>query len=118
MPKSNIRISVKGHPLNVNLQIIKLEGSIDPVTLEEMDSKIMPIVEKQDMIVLLDLSKVDYISSTGMVSLMKYQVKLKRRNGNLKIIKPPAAVYEVLSIAGVAKVMDIYDTIEDAIMRP
>ena len=115
MDISNVDVTVGSNASFPDLTIIAVKGTIDAVTSKKVDEKVLPIIEKKESNVILDLSSIDYLSSTGMMCLIKYLVFLTDRKKVFKIVKPPKHVYDTLKIAGIAKHFDIYDTVEEAL---
>ena len=115
MDNSTVNITVGSNASLPDLTIIEVKGTVDAVTSKKVDEKVLPIIEKKESNVILDLSNIDYLSSTGMMCLIKYLVFLTDRKKLLKIVKPPKHVYDTLKIAGIAKHFDIHDTVEEAL---
>jgi anti-anti-sigma factor len=115
MQESNITINIRSVPAKPNLKIIAIKGTFDAVTSMHVDKKVLPVIEQDNSNVIIDLSNVDYLSSVGIVCLAQYLVLLTEKKRILKFVKPPARVYETLTLIGFAKKLDMYDSIETAI---
>jgi anti-anti-sigma factor len=115
MEEENITITIKPIPFIPNLTIITLKGSFDLSTSKYADEKVLPVIEKGDSNIIIDLSRLEYLSSIGMMSLTQYQVILTYKKRFLKLIKPPNHIYDTLVVTGVTKRFDIYDSSEEAI---
>jgi len=98
-----------------NLKIITIKGSIDAVTSKKVDEKVFPVIEQESHII-IDLSKVHYLSSIGMMFLINYLKFMTDNKRLLKFVKPPEHVYNSLETAGIANKLDMYNTIEAAIL--
>ena len=68
-----------------NMTIISIEGSIDSKTAGELQSKIMGKVSETDK-VLLDLTKVDFVSSAGLRLLLMIYRQIKSKNGKIILV--------------------------------
>ena len=81
---------------------VKLIGKLDTMTApkleEELSKKINEIQE-----IIFDLEKLKYISSSGIRVLLT----IKKKIGNMKILKPTEEVMKVLEITGLIDVFDI-----------
>ena len=115
MNRSNVNITVGSNASYPDLTIIAVKGTIDAVTSKQVDEKVLPIIEKKESHIILDLSEIDYLSSTGMMCLIKYLVFLTDRKKVFRVVKPPKHVYDTLQVAGIAKHFDIYDSVEAAL---
>ena len=63
MAESNIIINIRSEPTVPNLKVITLKGTFDAVTSMNVDKKVLPIIEHDKAHVILDISKIDYLSS-------------------------------------------------------
>ena len=81
---------------------VKLIGKLDTMTApkleEELSKKINEIQE-----IIFDLEELKYISSSGIRVLLT----IKKKIGNMKILKPTDVVMEVFEITGLSDVFDI-----------
>ena len=98
-----------------NLKIITIRGTVNRDTSLKVDEKVMPLIEKEDSNVILNLSNVDYLSSVGMMSIVKYLVVCTDKKKLFKLVKPPKSVHDTMVVFGIAKRFDIYDNVEAAI---
>jgi anti-anti-sigma factor len=109
-----VTIDIKPVPDIPNLKIITVKGSIDAVTSKKVDEKVFSVIEQESNII-LDLSKVHYLSSIGMMYLINYLKFMTDKEKLLKFVKPPEHVYNSLETAGIANKLDMYNNIEAAI---
>lgn len=81
---------------------VKLIGKLDTMTApkleEELSKKINEVQE-----IIFDLEELKYISSSGIRVLLT----IKKKIGNMKILKPTDVVMEVFEITGLSDVFDI-----------
>jgi anti-sigma B factor antagonist len=115
MEDRSVFVTIETRNSMPHLKIITIRGSIDAVTLKQVDEKVLPVIESGDSDIILDLSSVDYLSSTGMMCLIKYLVYSTDRKRTLKLIKPPKTVLDTLQVAGIARHFEIHDTIDAAV---
>jgi anti-anti-sigma factor len=115
MEEQNVNITIEPAPSVPNLKIVTIKGTIDKVTSAQVNAKVLPIIEKEDSNIIIDLSNLDFLSSVGMMDLAKYLVLLTDRKRFLKLIKPSKPVYDTMAKMGFEKRFDIYDSVEAAI---
>ena len=115
MDEQNVNVTIEPAPSVPNLKIVTIKGTIDKVTTAQVNAKILPIIEKEESNIILDLSNLEFLSSVGMMDLAKYLVLLTDRKRFLKLIKPSKSVYDTMTKMGFEKRFDIYDSIEAAI---
>jgi anti-anti-sigma factor len=115
MEDATVTITIEDAPSVPNLKIITIEGSLDAVTAEKVDVKVLPLMELEKINIILDISKLDYLSSIGMLCLIKYFTTMMNQKRLIKFIQPPKLVFNSLEAAGIAKHFNMYDSLEAAI---
>ncbi len=65
--------------------------------------------------ILLDLSKVNYLDSTGIGELVGYLVRLKAQNRKLILIQPSERIVKLLTVANVLTLFPTYASVEEAL---
>jgi len=115
MENKNISVIIEPFPSIPNLKIITIKGTIDISTSKHADKTILSVIEKGDSHIIIDLSKLDYLSSTGMMSLTKYLLRSVDKKILLKLVKPSKSIYNTMSFFGFTKKFDMYDSLDEAI---
>lgn len=90
---------------NADSLTLAVEGRIDTVTAPALDEAIASIGADVRSLV-LDMGKVEYISSSGLRTLLKAQKKMNKI-GSLLLRNVSADVLEVLEITGFADILTI-----------
>lgn len=116
MDDGDIRVTIEHGPSIPNLKVVSINGTMDSITTRQVDETVFPVIGQENSNIIFDLSNVDYLSSTGILCLLKYIVSLNEQRRLLKFVKPPTHIYNTMVVAGVAKRFDMYDSIEDAII--
>lgn len=88
-------------------KIVRIQGKIDATSAPILEKKIQPLLETETKI-LMDFSKVEYLSSAGMRLLLAAARKLKAKGGMLVFCKINDAVSEIIKMAGFEKILMIY----------
>ena len=95
--------------INYNREAEKLtvapEGRIDTATSPEFEKKLGEILEGVTELV-LDMSKVDYVSSAGLRVILKVQ-KVMFSQGKMKLVGVNESVMEVFEITGFSSILKI-----------
>jgi anti-anti-sigma factor len=110
-----VTITIETDPSTQDLKIIAIQGSMDTVTLNEVDEKVLPIIDEGKSDIIFDLTNLNFLSSISMMKLIKYFIFLTNKKRLFMLIKPPEHIYESLKTAGVAKHLNMFDKREDAI---
>ena len=82
------------------------EGRIDTATSPQLDTEIKGSLGGIKKLV-LDFSKVNYISSSGLRVLLNYHKEMSEIDGELIIRKPTEMVLEVFDVTGFADMLNI-----------
>ena len=86
--------------------LVFIDGKIDTNTSVDFGQSILDNIDNIDNLV-LDFSKVTYISSMGLRMLLECQKTMKAQNGDMKLMNVPYVVMEVLEMTGFAKILTI-----------
>ncbi len=94
--------------------IVALEGDVDLQSSPEARQIFLECVAG-NLPVLVDLSKVGYIDSSGVASLVESLQASRKAGRNFALASVSAAALKVLKLARLDKVFTIFDTLEDGI---
>lgn len=92
--------------------VISLTGEVDLKESPRAREQILKQL-KQDRHVLVDLSQVDYIDSSGVASLVEGFQLARSREQEFALVGVSKAAMQVLQLARLDKVFPIYDSLED-----
>jgi anti-anti-sigma factor len=110
-------INIEKRPAFPNFSIVSVQGSMDAVACKHVDEKVIPLIDQEAPDLILDISKVDYLSSTGIMSLVKYLVFLTDKKKILRLVKPPEAVAQTLKVVGLEKHFDMCNNVDEALSK-
>jgi anti-sigma B factor antagonist len=97
-----------------DISIISLTGSLDTNTSKEAEDQINKLLEEGSIKLLIDLTDLDYVSSSGLRILLSISKKLKSLRGEMRICGLNETVNEVFEISGFTMIFKIIKTIEEA----
>lgn len=100
-----------------NYLIIRIKGRLDAVTSTTAEKKIFDFINNGHINVLLDLTAVPYVSSSGMRMLLSTSKKLKTLMGKFVIFGMSPNVLDVLKISGFDHVLELTLTEDEAKAR-
>ena len=83
---------------------ITLEGKLDTNTSPELDSKINELDEMEEVVI--DMKKLDYISSAGLRVLLSMQ-KVMNKQGKMTITNVCDNVMDIFEVTGFSDILDI-----------
>jgi len=108
----NIIIDVKEQELNVE---VKVCGEIDAYTAPKLRERIYGYSEQQGIKMIVDLSDVNYMDSTGLGVFVGIFKNIRANNGELKLINLSNRLKRLFEITGLADIIDITSKIEGGI---
>jgi anti-sigma B factor antagonist len=86
---------------------IAVEGELDLNTAPQLREQIVALVNEGATQVALDLSRVEFIDSSGLSVLIAGLKRLRERGGDLSLRAASAQARRVLEASGLAKVLPI-----------
>ena len=90
------------------IHYVQLEGRLDGVQSEEANRQLEKIQSEQSGVrVVLDLAKLEYISSAGLRVILMAAKHAKARSADIVICSPTPEVKEILDISGFGSIMSI-----------
>jgi len=90
---------------NTNEVTIAVAGRLDTITAPVLEKRIGEIIEGVQCLI-LDMSRLEYISSAGLRVLLGAQKKI-RKSGEMKLTGVCEEVMEVLEMTGFADILTI-----------
>ncbi|MBP9840930.1 MAG: STAS domain-containing protein [Simkaniaceae bacterium] len=94
--------------------ILRIEGRLDATSASLLESKLQGLFEANRMKVLIDFSKIDYLSSAGMRVLLASTKKWKGMGGRLVFFSIGDDVMEIIKMAGFERILNISNNEMDA----
>src|SRR6478609_7397651 len=96
--------------------VLDLSGSLlVGMGLEMLRPRIEQLVAEQQLNVVLNAKDVSVIDSAGVGDLVASYSLLKKSGGSLKIANPGKLVREVLRIARIPTLIEVFDTVDEAV---
>ena len=96
------------------ISIISFEGSLDTNTSKEAGDQLDRLVEEGELKLLIDLTNLEYVSSSGLRILLATSKKIKVLKGEMRICGLNETVNEVFEISGFTMIFKVLKTIEEA----
>jgi anti-anti-sigma factor len=95
--------------------IFVLDGRVDSEGAVDMDMALQAATAESKYKLILDMSQVRYINSSGLRTLADILTQAKNNGGDLKLVDLNPKVARVLQIIGFDKFFNICATVEEAI---
>lgn len=95
--------------------ILRVDGRVDAASAPILERKINSLIDEDHYHLILDFTRVDYLSSAGMRVLLSATKKLKSKKGALILFSVTDDVSEVIKMAGFDKILHICATEKEAL---
>lgn len=95
--------------------VVDFDGRLDTQTSDPATDRMDEIIAAGDKNVLLNLEKLEFISSAGLRVFLRTAKSLKSSGGNMKACSPNSVVKEVMEISGFDSLFDLHESEEKAL---
>ena len=98
-----------------DINVVCIEGRLDTTNYGELEAQLTGLTDKNEKIILMDLSKMEYISSSGLRILLIFLKKLKAVEGRFMLCGMSAEIRDIFEISGFVNIFEIFDDKEAAL---
>lgn len=106
MSNSTLEISVENYK---RAALVKVSGRVDSSNAAEFDTALKEIINEGQHNIVVEMSDVNYMSSAGLRAIVAAHRESRKRNGDVRLAVPSERVSEVLSLAGLDSIFNIYE---------
>lgn len=95
---------------------VRVHGDVDMETAPHLDD-VLAGLPREARIVVIDLSDVEFVDSSGLTVLVEHWQRLERRvpGAEIRLVVARPTVSRVLDVAGLAQVFKVFATYDDAV---
>lgn len=111
----NFDIKPVSLPSGDEAKAVFLSGSIDASTNQTFEGRLGDILNSGTNKVLLVLTNVKYINSTGLGTIVKCVDTFRDSQGDIKLVGVPTKVIALFEMLGLLALFETFDTIEEAV---
>jgi anti-sigma B factor antagonist len=98
-----------------DIPVLSVSGKIDAVTSKDFEAALIGLIDQNKKFFVVDMEKVEFLSSSGLRVLMASLNKLKHKDGDLKLAALQPFVKEVFVLTGASRFFSIYSSQGEAI---
>jgi anti-sigma B factor antagonist len=103
---SDISISVESFK---RVELVTLAGRIDSNNASQLDNQLKGLINDGRYKIVLELSEVNYMSSAGLRAMVSAVRECKKHRGDVRLANVSERVDEVLKLAGLNAIFQVYD---------
>lgn len=93
--------------------VVSPAGALNSNTYPVFEEQINSILEKDPSILVLDLARLDYLSSAGIRVILKARDALKKNNGKITFMNLQPQIKKVFDIINALPSMQIFTSVEE-----
>ncbi len=101
--------SVAGH------QVLEVTGEIDVYTAPQLRERLISLVDDGARWIVVDLSRVEFLDSTGLGVLVGALKRLRGAGGGLSLVCAHERLLKIFRITGLDRVFTLYDSVDAAV---
>lgn len=95
--------------------VVRVRGRLDASSCGGLESTLSHLVGDGEKNIIVDMTDLAYISSSGLRVLLTTYKQLKKVDGSLSIAGPRPFVREIFEISGFLRIFPAYDSVDDAL---
>ena len=112
---NQINISFQNIDGKPDARVVEFVGDLDATNVESVLEQIVALINTGVVHIVADFEKLRYVNSTGLGILLYFSKLAKEKGGCFKIANVNEHVYEIIEIIGANTLLDIYESLEEAI---
>lgn len=95
--------------------ILRADGGIDSYNVQAFLNELQRLIEAGARNLVVDCSKLGYISSFGITTMIRLHKRMAERGGNVKLAAVQAPLFRLLEITRLNQVFHSYPSVEEAV---
>jgi anti-sigma B factor antagonist len=95
--------------------ILCVGGEVDLATAPQLHAKLMELVEVKEAGVVVDLTPVVFMDSTGLSVLLAGHRRAQAHGHTMRLVCPEGQVLRVMRLTGMEKVLSVYGSLAEAV---
>ena len=96
-------------------KIVMLEGKLDVNLSVSLESELDALIDSGSNNLILEISKVEYLSSSGIRVFINMMRKIKDKNGRLVLASVPDVIKKILKTVDLEDLFEVFDSVDDAL---
>src|SRR5512136_1384898 len=93
------------------VSLVTVSGRVDSATAPDFEKALQALVQANRSQIVLDLERVEYMSSAGIRGMVSSLKAAKGGGGDVRLAQPSQRVKEVVELAGLTSIFTMYDNL-------
>jgi anti-sigma B factor antagonist len=94
--------------------VVRLAGSCTMVVAAQLGETLLRLASESVRLIILEMSELDFIESTGLGGIVAGYLRLRRIQGELRIVGPRPAIRQLLELTRLTQLFSLHDSVESA----
>ena len=99
-------------------QVLTVTGEIDMATAPRFRQRLLAVISTGVQNVVIDLSSVDFIDSTGLGVLMGAAKRVRSAGGDIRLVSVGSRLSDLIELTRLDRVLDVFDSLAAATDHP
>jgi anti-sigma B factor antagonist len=95
--------------------VLEVGGEVDVYTAPKLREKLVELVGEGHYQIVVDMTKVEFLDSTGLGVLVGGLKRVRSHDGSLALVCSQERILKIFRITGLTKVFPIHDSLEEAL---
>ena len=95
--------------------VVAVRGEVDVATAPRLREKLIDLVNQGEHHIVVDLTDVDFLDSTGLGVLVGALKRVRTNDGELALVCCEPRILKVFEITGLTKVFTMHTTVDEAV---
>lgn len=95
--------------------VVEVSGEIDVYTAPRLREELADLVDSGQYDIIIDMTKVDFLDSTGLGVLVGGLKRVNMHDGSLSLVCTQERILKIFKITGLTKVFPIHDSVGAAL---
>jgi anti-sigma B factor antagonist len=104
-----ISVNIRSSEYDPECTVVELEGFLDAYTVAELEEAFNQLIKEKRFKLVVNLSKLDYISSAGLGTFMGVIDEIRDNNGDIVLTNLSPKIYKVFDLLGFSELFQIVD---------
>jgi anti-sigma B factor antagonist len=114
LKESTVELSLN-HRQEGNRTILDVAGEVDVYTAPKLREKLVELVGDGNYHIIVDMTKVEFLDSTGLGVLVGGLKRVRSHEGSLALVCNQERILKIFRITGLTKVFPIHDSLDEAL---
>jgi anti-sigma B factor antagonist len=102
------------HGVDKDVLILSADGGLNAYNAEQFVSELETLVQSGARKLIVDCTKLNYVSSYGVAVLVRLHKKLASGGGDVRLAAVRSAIVDLLELAGLGRIFHVYQNVDEA----